>query len=441
MPFENLPYVNFHELNADWMIEQLGNLNQYTESAQQAAEDAAESAATAQQSIADAQGYAEQAAGYVQDASDQADRAEHAADDLAEEIADLEADVATVMNSAINPYAGRTLHAFGDSNMVTSYITPKIYSLVANALNMDTAYCHAENGAAFQPSNDTQIINEMDELPNDPDCGLVLCVGGINDLHYVTYSIPDFKQAVQDFITLAHGKYPYATIVMAFDSGSQMPNRKVLDYERAFMDVCQGMNMPGKLICIPTADMPLDTSLFYNTNHWSEAGINTMVSRICTMLNGGNPRLCTPRNIHTAYTQASPSEYGHYGIATNVLTEIDPYVMLRTDHVKVLLTASFGTTAETDQVQWLCTLPACYQYGDEHLVEQMRTVYGFWAQAPGGIIATGQMAFVYEPYSMEAVDSSPRIRLIFRYPMQVTNVSGRQTLLQFDLRTGYTPAD
>lgn len=441
MPFENLPYVNFHELNADWMIEQLGNLNQYTESAEQAAEDAAASAATAQQSIATAQGYAEQASGYAQDASDQADRAEHAADDLAEEIADLEADVATVMNSAINPYAGRTLHAFGDSNMVTSYIDPKIYVKVAQALNMETYYCHAENGAAFQQSNDTQIINEMDGLANDPDCGIVLCVGGINDLHYVTYSIPDFKQAVQDFITLAHGKYPYATIIMAFDTGVQMPNRKVLDYERAFMDVCQGMNMPGKLICIPTADMPLDTSLFYNTNHWSEAGINTIVSRICTMLSGGNPRLCTARNTHTSYTQASPSEYNHYGFAHNVLTEIDPYKMVRKDHVKVLLTASFNTNEDAEQVQTLCDIPACYQYGDPHMVEQMRLVFGSYAMAPGGVVSTGQFAFKYDAQNMDSVTASPKIQLSFRYPMQITAVNGRNTLLQFDLTTGYTPAD
>lgn len=449
MPFENLPYTNFHELNSDWMIERLNDLNQYVVQAQDYAEAAASSAEQAAQAIGSAGAQATQAGEYAQaaassagDAQQAAQQAADAAQDVQDSIEEIEQEIAA-LTGGVNPFAGHTLHAFGDSNMMTSYIDPKIYTKVKDALGMIAAYNHSENGAAFQVSNDTQIIEELNNQTTDPNCALVLCCGGINDLHYVVYDVAAFRSAVNEFIVAAKAKYPNAIICMMFDSGSQMPNRKVLNYERAFMDVCSGATNPGRVVCIPTADMPLNPALFYNTNHWSSDGIDVIVSRICSVLLGGAIRVMTGRNTHESFNASNPSPYGnHTGFVSNILTEIDPYQMKRTDHVKLMLTASFDS--EADSFGYLCRIPACYQYGDSHLgaTDDMRTFMFNLYKSTSGTLSTKQVPMYYEPFGgMDNVETvTPQLIIRFKYTTAKTDIRGWKGIATFDLITGYDPA-
>ena len=166
MPFENLPYVNFHELNTDWMIEQLGNLNQYAEQAEGYAEDAQTAASAAALSVTAAQAQAQAAAGHAQDASTSAQEAADSAASISTTIEEMEQAIATVTGQIANKYKGKNLRAFGDSNMVTDYITPKIYNLVRDALEMSNAYTYAGNGDSFIQHSDEQTI--LSQVTNAP---------------------------------------------------------------------------------------------------------------------------------------------------------------------------------------------------------------------------------------------------------------------------------
>ncbi len=120
--FEHWPYVNFHNLNLDWMIEKMKNIDERFENAQQYAETATEKAAEAEQSAdaaaisaADAAGYAADAERSAESAGESAVTAGSAAADavspiqsLAERVSD-QIDVLTgQMNTFMSAHAGPT---------------------------------------------------------------------------------------------------------------------------------------------------------------------------------------------------------------------------------------------------------------------------------------------------------------------------------------------
>lgn len=439
MPFENLPYVNFHELNADWMIEQLGNLNQYTERAEEYAEEAQTSAAAAALSVTAAQEQAQAAADQAQAAGDSAQAAADSAASISDVVEDLEAAISTVTGQLANKYKGKNLRAFGDSNMVTDYITPKIYNLVRDALEMSNAYSYAGNGDSFiQYSDEQTIISQLTTAPDDDDTALVICVGGINDLHYAAYSVPDFRTALNAFIATAKTKYPNADIVMAFDTGKQMPNVMELDYERAFMEECTGFTNAGRVIAVPTADMCQNPDLFYNQNHWNADGIKTIVSRITTMLIGGVPALCKGKRASADYTSDDPTPYGIYNVGYRVVTEIDPYACVRHDHIDCYFGSNIGSNNSGSAVGWIMRIPACYQHNDSVLNNALyRTVNGF--QVKGG--STGQsginlLAFEYNAYNLNAQTGDPMIILKCKYDQTTDYFAGFNNILHFDTVTG-----
>ena len=435
MPFENLPYTNFHELNTDWMIEKLGDLNQYVIQAKDYADAAALSEDAAAAKAEAAASSAHDAHEDAQAAADSAALAAQTVEDLEDDFQELSDEVDSLRLAAINPYDGKNLYVFGDSNAHEGTIGTTVKTM----LNMAHVYNYSENGASFIYYGDTVIEDELNSVASpDNDAALVICIGGINDLHYSTYNVSTFKDAVSSFITAARAKFPNANICMVFDSGRQLPNKLELDYERAMMQAGSG----AKLFTLPTADMCLDLGLFTNQNHWNDAGKQMIADRICTMLAGGSPALCTGRNQHTAYNANNPSQYGnHRGFVTNVLTEIDPYKMERVDHIKVYITASFASDSET--LNYLCTLPGCYQYGDTHLgaAEGMRAVYAHCCKSSGGVVSTKEIAFVYNPYSMNSVTDDPQLRLETMYQINVSDLTGWVTTLTFDTYTGYVPAD
>ena len=441
MPFENLPYVNFHELNTDWMIEQLGNLNQYTERAEEFAEQAGTSAESAAASVTAAQQQAEAADTSAQAAAESAQEAADSAGSISAAIEEMEQAIDTVTGQIANKYKGKNLRAFGDSNMVTDYISPKIYNLVRDALEMSNAYSYAGNGDSFiQYSDEQTILSQVNNAPADDDTALVLCVGGINDLHYAAYSVPNFRTALNTFIAAAKTKYPNADIVMAFDGGKQMPNILELDYEHAFMEECTGYTNAGRIIAVPTADMCLNQDLFYNQNHWNADGIKTIVSRITTMLSGGVPALCKARRVSENYTSDNPTPYGIYNVGYRVVTTIDPFACLRHDHIDCYFGSNIGSNNSGGAVGWIMRIPACYQHNDSVLNNALyRTVNGF--QVKGG--STGQsginlLAFEYNPYNLNALTGDPAIILKCKYDQTTDYFSGFNNILHFDTITGST---
>ena len=441
MPFENLPYVNFHELNTDWMIEQLGNLNQYTERAEEYAEQAGTSAESAAASVTEAQQQAEAADTSAQAAAESAQEAADSAASISTTIEEMEQAIATVTGQLANKYKGKNLRAFGDSNMVTDYITPKIYNLVRDALEMSNAYSYAGNGDSFiQHSDEQTILSQLTTAPADDDTALVLCVGGINDLHYAAYSVPDFRTALNTFIAAAKTKYPNADIVMAFDTGKQMPNVLELDYERAFMEECTGFTNAGRVISVPTADMCLNQNLFYNQNHWNADGIKTIVSRITTMLFGGVPALCKARRISEDYTSDNPTPYGIYNVGYRVVTEIDPYACVRRDHIDCYFKSDTGSNNANNAIEWIMRVPACYQNNDSVLNNALyRNVNGYQVKGgSSGVTGINLLAFIYDPYNLNNVTGDPMIILKCRYDQTTDYFAGFNNILHFETVTGST---
>lgn len=118
-------------------------------------------------------------------------------------------------------FAGSTIHIFGDSNTVPSYITEsnRWYATVANVLGCQYSNhgssntCWQDNvpdgGGGYRGNFRTQINAQQ----QDDTVKLVMICGGINDFHYGTYDINSFSSAVSDTITAAHNKYPNALII------------------------------------------------------------------------------------------------------------------------------------------------------------------------------------------------------------------------------------
>lgn len=442
MPFENLPYTNFHELNSDWMIERLNDLNQYVIQAQEYAEAAAGSAEQAAASVPEAGEQAAAAAASAQEAADSAAEAAQTAADLSDEIESIIEAVQAVEPRIINRYRGKNLIAFGDSNMVSSYMTTKVYDLIADALEMASATNHSQNGASFIDYGDTQIISEIQSAAADPDCALIVCVAGINDLHYAVYNIANFAAHIQAAIDAMRAKYPDATIVMGFDTGKQLPNETCLSYQQAFAKVCQGYNGSGNIICVPTADMCLDESLFYNQNHWNEAGARTFASRAVTMLAGGVPELVPFKISYEFFDENNPTPYGHYNCGYRVTHMIDPYSFKKHDAIQVFIQSGFDTNSSDDQVGWLMRIPASFNATDSNIMGDtsdailMRMVFGNWVRQSSGVETNGPLAFYYDTYNMNQVTGDPHIILKLRYTQDKSYFRTHHNILYFDLYTG-----
>lgn len=215
-----------------------------------------------------------------------------------------------------------------------------------------------QNDIAGYPAISNQIPGAND-FPADK-VGLVFLMGGINDFHYGTWSQGDFGAAVKSTVQAIHTKFPKALIVSMMDCGKQLPNGRMLVYNEAMQRNTTVIGSGYKAIFVSLADLSLQDDLWANQNHYAGRGAYAIAARLMNAMFGEGPGYTPqPKRINLQYDSGDPNDdYGSYNYQVNSLITIDPDTLVRRDHS--VITTYLNFNAGTDPVGGFCDVPGMF---------------------------------------------------------------------------------
>ena len=342
--------------------------------------------------------------------------------------------------SPITLYKGTTIHIFGDSNTVPSYINEpdRWYATVAKALGANYSN-HGQSNTCWQDDVPNggggyrgDFRAQIAAQPQDDDCKLVMIMGGINDFHYGTYSPTNFSDAIWETVKAAHTKYPNALIVSMMDCGSQDPCANLLHYARAIM--IRGTASTSTLgICalaIPTSDLFVEPSYWYNTNHYSQQGNNKIARRILTSLFGNGQNMGSGTAYrHKDFTTDNPTTTGYYNCGWECITKVDPILCIREDEVTIYFNPYFANNDTS-----ITTVPAGSVIMDDipaldctHGSDSMTREYyaAFSVRSTGGTVYFHYLPLDYIGLNYDQVTESPKMNVRIQYATPISDLNGR----------------
>lgn len=216
-----------------------------------------------------------------------------------------------------------------------------------------------QNDIAGKPVISNQIPGAND-FPADK-VGVVFLMGGINDFHYGTYDADSFGAAVKSTVQAIHSKFPKALIVSMMDCGHQLPNGRMLYYNEAMQRNTTVIGSGYKAIFVSLADLSLQDNLWANQNHYAGRGAYAIASRLMNAMFGEGPGYTpAPRRTRTSYTSGSSfSGYNSYGFTIYTLTTIDPDTLIRRDHNHIFFDTGFN--AGSNPGGGVCRIPGAYE--------------------------------------------------------------------------------
>lgn len=225
----------------------------------------------------------------------------------------INGNIATINSNNKTPYGAKAV-MFGDSNTLGTYVTSPLITLIKNAFGMSSAVNYGVSNATFlSVSGHPQVIAQINAQAADTTVDYVFLFGGINDYHYSNMTAEQFGTAVLDTIAAAHVKYPSAIIVTLFDGGHQYPNSLMYRYQAAMM----GAATAYPTLNVPMADLCMNDSLWYNQNHYNNAGLSVIMQRIYATLVGGRI-VPMPSKV-----EAATSNHINFSYIMN----IDPFIL------------------------------------------------------------------------------------------------------------------
>lgn len=215
-----------------------------------------------------------------------------------------------------------------------------------------------QNNIAGKPVISSQIPGANDFPANQ--VGLVFLMGGINDFHYGTWSDGDFGAAVKSTVQDIHTKFPKALIVSMMDCGKQLPNGRMLMYNEAMQRNTTVIASGYKAIFVSLADLSLQSNLWANQNHYAGRGAYAIAARLMNAMFGEGPGY-TPQPKRTSVRYDSSArcpDYDSYDFQIDSITTIDPDTLVRRDHSVISTYLTFN--AGNDPTSGFCEVPGTF---------------------------------------------------------------------------------
>lgn len=377
--FNNFPYTNFHELNLDWLLNQMKELGQAFEDfaasnhlvySDPIAWDITKNYNPNTLVVHDDVAYVSKqrvpagiditnrdywlaafdASGY-NILQDQIYSLGITIGNQAEMIDDLEAGTTLpdFVKYDAKKFANSYIICFGDSNTmpnppsgygnwfetVCAYLAPKGHK------SYGVSGATIQNDIGGYPTISNQISGAND-YPAD-QVSLVFLMGGINDFHYSTYDQGAFGAACKNTVQAIHAKFQNALIVSMMDCGLQLPNGRMLLYNEAMQRNVTIIGAGYQSIFVSMADLSLQTNLWANQNHYSTTGAYAIAARLMNAIFGsGNGYTPAPRRTRKSYTSGSTGMNGAYNFAVDTVTTIDPVNLVRRDHIHLYTRTDFN---------------------------------------------------------------------------------------------------
>ena len=257
---------------------------------------------------------------------------------------------------------------FGDSNTLETEPSGygNTFHRICDYIRPKNKKSYGQNSAAFQNGiTGCPVIGDQIAGANDfpaAEVGLVFVMGGINDYHYGTINATAFGNAVGSTINAIHTKFPNALIVAAMDSGSRLPNGTLLLYQAAFARGAANNTSGAPVVVVSLADIPLQESLFVNTNHYNGLGASAIATRVINKVFGGGTgyQIAAPRRTVKHYTSGDTGENGAYNFYVATVTTIDPDTLIRRDWHRICTETTFNAGGSSSAAEF-CKLPGTYQ--------------------------------------------------------------------------------
>ena len=262
-------------------------------------------------------------------------------------------------------FANSYIICFGDSNTmpnppngygnwfetVCAYLAPKGHK------SYGVSGATIQNNIGSYPPVSNQIYGANDYPANE--VSLVFLMAGINDFHYGTYDQGAFGAACKSTVQAIHAKFPNALIVSMMDCGHQLPNGRMLLYNEAMQRNVTIIGAGYQSIFVSMADLSLQASIWYNQNHYSTTGAYAIAARLMNAIFGsGNGYTPAPRRTRTNYTSSSQGLNGAYDFSVDSITTIDPVNLVRRDHSRIYFKTSFNKG--TAPASGICNIPGVY---------------------------------------------------------------------------------
>ncbi len=160
-------------------------------------------------------------------------------------------------------FTGGKALCFGDSNAEESSTSQypgrgNIFQRLRPRLKITNWENYGVSGACFQAGvgSYAQILSQITPLASDETVNFVLLIGGINDFHYATYDQSAFSSAVRQTIDAIVSKFPNALVVTMFDANYRLPNNRKILYEVSMERVCSTYS-GGRVIYVSVMDFCL----------------------------------------------------------------------------------------------------------------------------------------------------------------------------------------
>ena len=363
-------------------------------------------------------------------------------------IEDVESAVDALENLNIDTiYKGSTIHVYGDSNAYIDFLNnnEKWFNIVAGVLGC-TVNNHSTNGSCWLEGIGTrgQFLAQVNATQVDENAKLAMIMGGINDFHYGTYNASAYATAISDTISAIHTKLPNAVIVVMMDCGSQMPNAKLLNYEKMinrYGTLCGATSANYVSIVVPLGDLCCLSEAWYNTNHYSASGNRIIARRILDSLigNGAAGGVSMVRTSKD-YTQASPTSTGFYNCGYRCATVIDAVKCVRTDDIEFYTDPGFGNTdgsTASTQGQTICDeLPILINtLGEDNQTRNYWYDNNFRRSSGENLITV--VPLVYNGTNYNDVNQSPKALIGFQYPVTFSPDMNGRMRIRWHFVSGY----
>lgn len=269
------------------------------------------------------------------------------------------------VNYPAKKFANSYIICFGDSNTMPNppsgcgnwFETVKAYLAPKGGKSYGVSGATIQNNIGSYPPVSNQIYGAND-YPAD-QVSLVFLMGGINDFHYGSYDQGAFGSACKSTVQAIHAKFPNALIVSMMDCGHQLPNGRMLLYNEAMQRNVTIIGAGYQSIFVSMADLSLQASIWYNQNHYSTTGAYAIAARLMNAIFGaGNGYTPAPRRTRTNYTSSSQGLNGAYDFSVDSITTIDPVNLVRRDHNRIYFKTSFNKG--TAPANGICNIPGVY---------------------------------------------------------------------------------
>ena len=262
-------------------------------------------------------------------------------------------------------YTDSYIIAFGDSNIMPNPPSGygNFFERVCSYLQPKGHKSYGVSGACFQNNiGSYPVIQNQIAGANDYDAdkvSIVFLMGGINDFHYGTYDTGAFGTAVRNTVSAINAKFPNALIVSMFDGGHQLPNGRMFLMQEAMKRNSVAVASGIRTAYVSLADLCLQSSLWYNQNHYGSTGEIAIACRLINKLFGGGIGYTpAPKRTRTTYTSSSPGLNGAYNFAVDTITTIDPETLVRRDQTRLYTMTNFNVG--TDPASGIVQVPGMY---------------------------------------------------------------------------------